>query len=155
VKGFVRCSPALAELDGDGKLDIILGTVRVHAVDESCFVYVFSDDGNVRPGWPQVSTGGQFESSPVVGDIDGDGEVEIVLGCTDNRIYAFNTDGTRVHGWPRFVIHEVFATPAICDVDNDGDVEVAVGGYDGLMHVFAATTGSCTFSTLARPMMRT
>jgi hypothetical protein len=131
----VRSSPALAELDGDGKLDVVLGTMRTGGVDDSACVYVFSDDGSVRTGWPRYAEG-DFESSPVVGDIDGDGEMEVVIGCTDDMVYAWNTDGTRLQGWPRRVTSEVYSGPAICDVDRDGDVEIAVGGYDALMHVF-------------------
>ncbi|MGD9403188.1 MAG: FG-GAP-like repeat-containing protein, partial [bacterium] len=133
--GYVRSSPALADLDGDDRLDIIVGTSRVYLTDDSCYVYVFSHDGIVRPGWPKASTG-EFESSPVVGDIDGDGDPEILIGCTDNHLYAWHADGTPVKGWPRYVIHEIYSTPAICDLDGDGDVEVVVGGYDGLVHVF-------------------
>ena len=135
LTGYVRCSPALAELDGDGKLDIVAGTTKVSSSVDSAFVYILDEAGDVRPGWPQGSTG-QFECSPVVGDIDGDGEPEVVVGCTDNYIYAWHIDGSRVNGWPRYVIHEVYSTPAICDIDGDGDVEVVVGGYDGLVHVY-------------------
>jgi hypothetical protein len=135
IRGTVRSSPALAELDGDGKLDIVLGTMRTEGVGDTACVYVFSDDGIVRAGWP-VYAEGDFESSPAVGDIDGDAEMEIVIGCTDDMLYAFNADGGRLDGWPRYLIGEVYSSPALCDIDSDGDVEVAVGGYDALMHVF-------------------
>jgi hypothetical protein len=128
------CAPALAELDGDGKLDIIVGTFRGDS-DDSASVYVLADNSNVRPGWPQRFEG-DFYSSPVAGDIDGDGEVDIVVGSTDGGIYAWHKDGTPVPGWPRYVIYEFFATGAIGDVDDDGDVEVVIGGYDGMVYAF-------------------
>ncbi|MGD9403389.1 MAG: C25 family cysteine peptidase, partial [bacterium] len=135
MRGTVRSSPALAELDGDGKLDIVIGTMRTGGVGDTACVYVFSDDGSVRAGWP-VYAQGDFESSPVVGDIDGDGEMEVVIGCTDDMLYAYNADGTRLDGWPRHMAGEIYSAPALCDIDLDGDIEVAVGGYDALMHVF-------------------
>jgi hypothetical protein len=134
VRGMVRSSPALADLDGDGRLDIVLGTSRTGGVGDSACVYVFSDGGIVRPGWPAYAEG-DFESSPVIGDIDGDGEMEVIIGCTDCRVYAYNRDGSRLSGWPRRVTREVYSTPVLSDLDADGDVEVAVGGYDALMHV--------------------
>jgi hypothetical protein len=128
------CSPALADLDGDNKLDIIVGTFRGD-FDDSASVYIIDDNGDVRPGWPQRIEG-DFFSSPVVGDIDGDGEADIVVGSTDGGIHAWHKDGTMVRGWPRNVIYEFYATGAIGDVDADGDVEVVCGGYDGMVHAF-------------------
>jgi WD40 repeat protein len=135
VRGTVRSSPALAELDGDGKLDIVVGTNRTGGVGDSACVYVLSDAGVVRAGWPAYAEG-DFESSPVVGDIDGDGEMEVAIGCTDGMVYAWNIDGTRLCGWPRRVRSQVFSTPTLCDLDVDGDVELLVGGYDGLVHAY-------------------
>jgi len=87
VKGVVMSSPALAELDGDGKLDIVLGTNRTEVEGDSGCVYVFSDNGDVRTGWPQYAEG-DFESSPVVGDIDGDGDIDMIDVVTVTSNYG-------------------------------------------------------------------
>jgi len=134
VGNYVYCSPALACLDGDNKLDIVAGTVR-RVGNDSAGVYVFSDAGVLRPGWPKKAKG-DFHSTPVVGDIDGDGQADIVAGSTNGRVYAWHKDGTQVKGWPRNFLYEIYTSPTICDLDKDGGVDLLVTCYDGLVHAF-------------------
>ena len=66
----IYASPALAQLDGRGKLDIVVG-----AGDGK--VYAWNGRGRRLPGWPVEARDGEdrerIVSSPAVGDIDGDG----------------------------------------------------------------------------------
>jgi hypothetical protein len=69
-------APALADLDGDGVPEILL--------ESDGRLEVWRGDGSIFPGWPQIwSAQGQGEwignSSPVVGDVDGDQEPDIVV----------------------------------------------------------------------------
>jgi len=72
-------SPALADIDGDGRLEIIVGgnDNMLHALN--------AEDGSPRWAYPVQK---RIESSPAVADIDGDGKAEIVFGCNDYRVYA-------------------------------------------------------------------
>jgi len=137
-------TPALADLDGDGKLEII-----APAMDQ--YLYVFRYDGTQQPGFPvllrDMNTLDPVEeriiSSPAVGDIDGDGLLEIVVGTSEvysssyGRVYAVKPDGRFVPGWPievlglmadilPYVGRGVPTNPALADVDNDGLVDVAI-----------------------------
>jgi hypothetical protein len=101
-------SPALADIDGDNRNEVIFGTSdgEVHAM---------KPDGTEAPGWPvhvdplPLHTGGQaFTSgevsttasreailaSPAVGDIDHDGVPEVVVADFAGHVYVFNADGT-------------------------------------------------------------
>ena len=74
----IQASPLLADLDQDGTLEIV-----VPSLDN--YLYVYAHDGSTYPGsWP-VNT--QFAkgtmSSPAVGNVYGDGALEIVLAGDD------------------------------------------------------------------------
>jgi hypothetical protein len=134
LDGEIYCSPALAELDGDGKLDVIAAAYRGD-MEDTASVYVFSDRGDIRAGWPK-SYEADFYGSPIVGDISGDGEPDIIAAAVDGNVYAWHDDGTPVNGWPRNVIYAFNGTPSLGDMDNDGDVELAACCYDAQVHVY-------------------
>jgi hypothetical protein len=125
-------SPTLADLDGDDDLEIIL-------VGSNGSVYVWAWEGDTYTGWPQTMEGGGLSdkrSSAVVGDVDGDAELEILTGSTNGKVYAFNSDGSLASGWPIQTDAEVFSTPALADLDLDGDIEVIVSGMDEMVYVW-------------------
>ena len=127
-------SPTLADLDGDGDLEILMASSdsKVHA---------WKWEGTVYPGWPQTMLdpappSADKRSSVSVGNIDDDPAVEIVVGAANGKVYAFDTDGTLLAGWPIQTDAEVFSSPTLADLDGDGDVEVVVSGMDGLVYAW-------------------
>ena len=115
--------PALADLDGDGKLEILFQTDgAVHAV---------RSDGTYFPGWPVVWgqnswTGG---SAPVVGDVDGDQLPDIVVsdeqaGGGRSSVYVFNRNGVLHPHFPKDLPIGSGRVPAIADIDADGHNEI-------------------------------
>jgi subtilisin family serine protease len=108
-------SPVLADVNGDGNLDII---ARAGYFFASGYERVFAWDyeGNLIPGWPLYATNedGPYTFSPytpVIADMDKDTKLEMVLG-TDytNQItpkivsWEFDTyyDSTTMH-WPKYM----------------------------------------------------
>ncbi len=80
-----------------------------------------------QTGWPYViATSSVTYGSPTVGDIDYDGDLEVVFGSWDDKIYALNHDGTPVPGWPVDVAANG-DTVALCDIDGDGMMEIFAG----------------------------
>ena len=91
-------SPAYGDLAGDGTgYAIVVPSLagRIYAVDPR---------GNLRPGFPVRSAvpsratprsyghANAFVSTPVLADLDLDGDLEIVAGSFDQRLYAFHHD---------------------------------------------------------------
>ena len=121
-------SPTLADLDGDGDLEIIQPSSEGE-------VYVWTWEGDTFSGWPQ-SLGDVCHSSAAVANVDDTPGLEIIVGCDDGKIYAFDTAGNQIAGWPIQTDAEIYSTPTIGDLDLDGDVEVVVSGMDANVYVW-------------------
>ena len=101
-----------------------------------------------RPGWPK-DFAPRLPTPPVVGDIDGDGEEEIIIGTYDpgakpssGSLYIFGLDGAQkmkmtVPGGFKHI-------PAIADVNLDGSVDLVYRALDGKVYVqnFGAKPGA-------------
>jgi len=120
---------AVADLDGDGRAEVIFG--HGHSL------YTLHGDGQ-RMWRNQVE--GYFKEAPVVCDLDGDGQLE-VINSTDQflgqaRLYIWRSDGQPFPGSP-ILLQEFYASsPAVCQ-QADGTL-LAVGGGNG----YTGTGGS-------------
>jgi hypothetical protein len=144
VDEVVWSSPALGDINGDGWLEIVVGTGdcyehaacasggRTHPVTDA--LYGWDHLGNPLAGWPIHLSEFAF-ASPALGDLDGNGDLEIIINTNDGYVHAFNADGSVVPGWPRLVttpagdrgqvVHvSTWASPVLADLTGDGYVEV-------------------------------
>lgn len=91
-------------------------------------VQAFNLDGSPVTGWPKTLSQ-PTQSAPAFGDIDGDGEGEIVVttiwGTNAGTLYAWHKDGSVVAGFP--VTHGYSTrTPVLADINNDGKLEIII-----------------------------
>jgi hypothetical protein len=95
--GAVVSSPALADVDDDGDLEIVVGCA-------DGLVYGLHHDGSTVEGFP-ISVGAGISSSPAVGDIDLDGSIELVVGAQADSLYVWDLGSRYVAyltPWPMF-----------------------------------------------------
>jgi hypothetical protein len=119
-------SPAVADLDNDGKDDIIVGT-------QGNQVLVFKENGTTIAGFP-VALVDDISGSPAVGDVDGNGDLEIVINTRNGLIRCLNHNGTDL--WTRSLTNGLFfaPSPAIGDVTGDGKLETFVPTANGKLY---------------------
>jgi len=129
---WIGSSPAIADIDGDGKLEVVFGS-------GDHYLYALNgEDGSLL--W-KFKTGGAIWTSPAIADIDGDGRLEVVFGSEDNYLYALNgEDGSLL--WKFKTGFFVNSSPAIADIDGDRKLEVVFGSYDHNLYVLNGEDGS-------------
>jgi uncharacterized membrane protein len=75
-----------------------------------------------------------FASSIAIGDLSGDGTVELVAPGLNGRLYVYRGDGGPVGGSPILWTSDLVgpaAEPALADLDDDGKAEIVVSGKNG------------------------
>ncbi len=115
-------SPAIGDFDGDGDLEIAVGSDADGGVTN---VAVYDHEGQLLPGWP-VHFGGADEVRAITaGDLDGDGLFEIVVNKTSSgpATAVYQLDGSMRAGWPQ-VDH------ASCDPEPPAEECWDFGGYN-------------------------
>jgi subtilisin family serine protease len=137
-----RTPPAFADLDNDGRYEIIVAT------PDSMRVYTWIGEQYYR--WPRPFAGASNYygvSLPTVGDINGDGQLEIAAIDRDGNIRVWYEDGTAYEpsvspfGQVNVEHSIVNALPraVICDLDRDNRAELIAVGDE--IRIFDGETG--------------
>lgn len=140
----IRGSPAVADIDADGYKEIVFGGMwNDHNLT------VLSHTGSVEWSFqPGTGSEDRFWASPAIGDIDNDGDLEIVAGTCNYKLYAFESGGPEPDGTPKWTFStpssgHFHSSPALYDVDNDGSAEIfAVSFYVNTLYRINGNTGT-------------
>lgn len=121
-------TPAVADLDGDGVVEIIATSQGIGSL-----LHVLHPDGSPAPGFPITVT--YLVGSPVIVDLDRDGDLEIIL-TVGSDLQARHHDGTLLPGFPVDCgSWTLYTTPAVGDIDRDGWPEIVFGSQDDNVYI--------------------
>ncbi len=124
---------SISDINGDGFSDLLVGDQGTNTL------YAF--DGKSGSLLWKFKTNGGIDSSPAIGDIDGNGKPEVVFDSKDNNLYALNgEDGSLL--WKFETGKSVINSPAIGDIDDDGKLEVVFGSGDKNLYILDGTNGN-------------
>ncbi|MFM7015618.1 MAG: T9SS type A sorting domain-containing protein [Bacteroidota bacterium] len=142
------------DVNGDGRKDLVIGNDYAYNANpnlqySTLSVYLNTSVGAVTSfefltsDWLNLSSLGQFGLSPAFGDIDGDGDDDLILGNADGSLiyYKNNSVGSSanfVFAGPYFQSIDVGnnSIPQIIDVDRDGKNDLLIGERSGVLNFY-------------------
>jgi uncharacterized protein (DUF2141 family) len=141
-------TPSFADIDGDGKLDVVLGNILGQ-------IKYYKNTGSAnRPSFSEQIGGNNpfnnmkvgYFSAPSMADIDGDGDLDAFIGEYYGSIKYYKNIGSKTS--PNFVeqteANNPFnkkdvpgnSTPTFADLDGDGDLDAVIGDWRGNINYY-------------------
>ena len=151
--------PELIDLNDDGLTDLVVSNKeRYNGVGNTpSSIIIFKNTGtpeipvfnHYESDTVDISTYGIESSDIALGDIDGDGDIDLIIGDEMGVLHLYvNTAGQGE--WPNYVVNILsisddtgetidvgqFAAPQLIDLNNDNLLDLVVGEKNGILNIF-------------------
>ena len=152
--GPISQSVAVADLNGDGKLDLVVTSACVTCPGEgSVGVLLGNGDGTFRQA-VMYASGADEATSVVVADVNGDGKPDLLVSNVFTEVYSDMNGAVGVllgNGDGTFRTAVTYSSGAygggpmaVADLNGDGNQDLAVGSLNGILGVLLGN-GDGTF----------
>ncbi|MGB5880225.1 MAG: VCBS repeat-containing protein, partial [Thermoanaerobaculia bacterium] len=134
-------SPAVADLDGNGSMEVIASAysvVALNGVTGELLWRVASGHDRSEPPYPDTPNVGRTWPGIVVADVDGDDKPEIVTAHSGGWVSVYNENGYFEAGWPRQPANRELRGLLVDDLDGDGTLEIVVREGDNYQNTWVS-----------------
>ena len=128
-------SPAVADLDGDGQVEVIGSAYSIFVLDGKSGALEWQVASGHDRSDPGADVVGRTWPGIVIADVDGDSQVEIVTAHGGGYLSVYERDGYFAAGWPKQLTGGLeLRGLSVSDLDLDGTLEIIATGavYDKL-----------------------
>jgi hypothetical protein len=89
--------------------------------------------GSARPGFPAARQGIDFLGQPIIADVTGDGQAEVIDGGDSNAMHAYTAAGDMAPGFPKWTTGWNLFAPTTGDLFGKGRVDVVSVTREGYL----------------------